>query len=442
MRITERAGIVAIALLTVTPSLGLMDRISSTAEMTTTFNPVADAFVDATKPGRNFGTNQVLQADSRPVKRAFLRFSVAVDGPVSSASLRLFGRQADEGLRIVPVASQSWGEKGITYNNAPSFGAVMASSPPAAADSWRSFDVTDRVQAGGLVSFAVLGKEASGAVLGSLESGRPPQLVVQQAPLPPSASPSSSVSPSASPSSLPSPSPSASPTQTVRGLFRDGDIDLGTVGSLGFNLVTVNPYPEDLNELSSARLKGLVWLGGYDSALCQFRKPVEWVTERLEEVGSHPAIHSFFIDDEPHADCPNVRQQMINRSHLVETLVPGAITVLTENRGEDFDTLANTTDVMGIIVYPCSKGAGCVFSKIDERIAQAEAAGVERYWGAPQSFGDEYYKMPTSAEQIEIFRRWNASRMEGYLGYAWSSNSDPETLDTHPELWDAWTVQN
>jgi hypothetical protein len=417
MRPINRAGIALVAVLVAVMGLRLIGVSAAHAEITTTFQPVADAFVDATRPRANFGKHGVLRADVRPVKKAFIRFSVTVDGPVNSATLRLFNRSADGGLRISPVADQSWGERRVTYRNAPSHGATIASSSPRVAGTWRSFDVTAQAQTAGRISFAVLARDASGVSLGSRESARSPQLVVEHQTSPPSSPP-------------------------VRGLFRDGDINLATVGSLGFNTVTVNPYPEDLDELSSAGLNGLVWLGGYDSALCEFRRHAGWVTERLEEVGSHPAIHSFFIDDEPHADCPNVRQQMINRSQLVKTLVPGAITVLTENRGQDFDTLANTTDVLGIIVYPCSHVDGCVFSKIDERIAQAEAAGVEHYWGAPQSFGDEYYKVPTVVEQVQIFEHWNASNMEGYLGYAWSSHSDPETLDTHPELWDAWIAQN
>ena len=202
MRITNRAGIVAFALLAATSSFKLMDA-STTAETTTTLNPVADAFVDATKPARNFGTNDVLRADTRPVKRAFLRFSVGVEGSITSATLRLFGREADDGLRIAPVVSQSWGEKGITYNNAPSHGSAIASSPGAGADTWRSFDVTSRVQAGGLVSFAVLANDPSGAALGSRESGRPPQLIVVH-----------ESSPSASPTTFSSASPLPSPSDT------------------------------------------------------------------------------------------------------------------------------------------------------------------------------------------------------------------------------------
>ncbi len=421
MRLSNRASLAAVALLTVAGSLRLMDVSAAPTQATTTFKPVADAYVDGSRPRKNFGKDEVLRADTRPPKWAFLRFSVAVDGPVASATLRLFGRTADGGMRVAPVSKQTWAESRITFRNAPAHESVIASSSPGAAGIWRSFDVTAHVQTSGSVSFAVLAKNAAGVSLGSRESGRRPQLVVHHET---------------------SPSPSPPPSDPLRGLFRDGDIDLGTVGSLGFNTVTVNPYPENLDELSAAGLKGLVWLGGYDSALCQFRRPAEWVVGRLEEVGSHSAIHSFFIDDEPHADCPNVRQQMINRSDLVKSLVPGAVTVLTENRGGDFATLANTTDILGIIVYPCSYPSGCVYSKIDERIAQAEAAGVDRYWGAPQSFGDEYYRVPTPTEQIEIFERWNASRMEGYLGYAWSSHTDPQTLDTHEELWDAWPAQN
>ena len=98
-----------------------------------TFNPVADAYVDASVPTTNFGTNALIKMDNTPDTRGYLRFDVQnLDGAVSSATLRFFmGSTNTTGFDVHTVADTSWIETGtgeIIYNNAPTMGSVINSS--------------------------------------------------------------------------------------------------------------------------------------------------------------------------------------------------------------------------------------------------------------------------------------------------------------------------
>lgn len=227
-----------------------------------------------------------------------------------------------------------------------------------------------------------------------------------------------------------------------RGLWREDDPNLADIASLKFNLLTVNPNRPDLNRLRNNGLKGLIWLGGYDSDDCEFNESNAWVRGKVKALGRHRAAYAWFIDDEPHAECPKVRAQIRGRSKLIKKNHPGALTVVSENRTEAFDELANTTDVMVIVSYPCSQDDGCVYSKIAEDVRAAKNAGVRRFWGAIQAFGEEYYKLPSPGQTRELFRRWKRAGVRGYLAYIWRSDGEDEVLEDHEELWDAWTTNN
>jgi hypothetical protein len=227
-----------------------------------------------------------------------------------------------------------------------------------------------------------------------------------------------------------------------RGLWREDDPNLADIASLKFNLLTVNPNRQSLNRLRNNGLKGLIWLGGYDSDDCEFNESNAWVRGKVRTLGGHRAAYAWFIDDEPHADCPNVRAQIRGRSDLIKKTRPGALTVVSENEEEAFDELANTTDVMVIVSYPCSHEDGCVYSKIAQDVRAAKNAGVRRFWGAIQAFGEEYYKLPGPGQTRELFRRWKQAGMRGYLAYIWRSDGEDEVLEDHKELWGPWRTNN
>ncbi|QDH80466.1 DNRLRE domain-containing protein [Echinicola soli] len=111
----------------------------------------ADAFVDKNNPDTNYGSNSYMaaQQDRRDI---FLRFDISDIDPdkVTSAKMLVFF-QNDEtsvGLNLHPVADNTWGETGITWNNAPAGGGVIAtvSGESKAKQEAAAFDITSQLQ--------------------------------------------------------------------------------------------------------------------------------------------------------------------------------------------------------------------------------------------------------------------------------------------------------
>jgi hypothetical protein len=227
-----------------------------------------------------------------------------------------------------------------------------------------------------------------------------------------------------------------------RGIYTTSGADYARIAQLGFRTVIVNPTMEALDGIHSHGLTAMIYLGGYDKEACVFGWSDAKVSQRVSLVKDHPASTMYYIADEPHADCPNVAQQIRGRNQLVKTIDSTALTAIAENEASAFTTLANTTDVMVLSVYPCSRPRGCVLSKIDAAMNAVRAAKVARPWAAPQSFGDNYYKVPSAAELQAIIDRWRSGGVEGFFTYTWNCCGDPETLANHPELWDTWKKEN
>jgi hypothetical protein len=231
-------------------------------------------------------------------------------------------------------------------------------------------------------------------------------------------------------------------THFGRGIYTTTGADYARIAELGFRTVIVNPTTEALDEIHSHGLTAMIYLGGYDRDACTFGWSDAKVLQRVQLVKDHAASGMYYIADEPHADCPNVAQQIRGRNQLVKNIDPTALTAIAENRTGAFTKLANTTDVMILSVYPCSHPRGCVLSKIDAAMNAVRAAKVEHPWASPQSFGDEYYRVPSPAELQAIIDRWQTDGVEGFFTYTWNCCGDPETLANHPELWDTWKKEN
>src|SRR5205823_6518880 len=101
------------------------------------FTPAADAFVDKSQPQANYGTKAALKTNSSPVVRSYLRFGVAnLAGEVSRATLRILPKASNAaGVSVSPV-SGTWGEKTLTWANAPAPGTAVASSGALTAGTW------------------------------------------------------------------------------------------------------------------------------------------------------------------------------------------------------------------------------------------------------------------------------------------------------------------
>jgi hypothetical protein len=151
--------------------------------VTSQFTPSADAYVSETRPNSNFGAAPILRTNDVPrLKRSYLRFDITgLAGSVTKATLRLYANSHDRiGYTVWSVASTDWSEDGITYDNAPAVGPIVATSDAVAHDTWTSTDVTAAVQGDGTVSLALTASGSSAGVYASRESGATaPQLEVE-----------------------------------------------------------------------------------------------------------------------------------------------------------------------------------------------------------------------------------------------------------------------
>jgi len=173
------AALVGIAVL-----LPTTPRHAFAAPAAVTFAPVADSYVDASRPTRNNGAKD-LRVDASPVINAYLRFDVQGATDFSTAKLRLFFKNANStGIQVRGVSDNTWGETTITYNNAPGFGPVAATSGPAGAGTWVTVDVSSLITQNGLISFALTTSSSTAVSIGSRESATPPELIVGAVPSP------------------------------------------------------------------------------------------------------------------------------------------------------------------------------------------------------------------------------------------------------------------
>jgi hypothetical protein len=198
--------------------------------------------------------------------------------------------------------------------------------------------------------------------------------------------------------------------------------------SLGFNFIDTGPYKDEVDALDANGIRGFIWLGGYNNTTCTFNESDTWVESHLSAIAGNPGVGAYFIDDEPDAQaCPTAPAQIHARSELVKSIDPSKPTFIVIYR--QFADWVGTVDIIGLDFYPCSYSNGCVYSKIDDKVAQAEAAGITRYWGVIQAHGDDWYRQPTPDEEHQIFQHWRATRMQGYLVFSWEWPPD------NPDLW-------
>ena len=214
--------------------------------------------------------------------------------------------------------------------------------------------------------------------------------------------------------------------------------------NLRFGFGISSAYRSELDVAKANGMTAMVYIGGYNKTTCQFGRDDAWVRSHIAAILGHPAIRFYYIADEPHiSTCPNAPAQIRARSDLVHSLDPGKPTVVAISQPSEYSAFAGTTDVMALVVYPCNKTIqGCNWSRIPSSAAQAQAAGVAHYWGVVQSFGDDYYKIPTAAEQRTLLAQWHATHAEGFWAYTWNCCGDPETLENHSELWPSWQAEN
>jgi glucose/arabinose dehydrogenase len=140
-----------------------------------TFDPVADARVEAATPNTNFGGSNKLRADggADPNIESYLRFNVTgVSGPVVSARLKLSSTTDTIDGPTVRSAGNSWSEGTINWSNRPAAGTtVVDDRGPIAANTTVEWNVKPLVADNGLVSFALLPTSSDGLDFAAREFG-------------------------------------------------------------------------------------------------------------------------------------------------------------------------------------------------------------------------------------------------------------------------------
>ena len=117
---------------------------------TLTFPASADTFVIAEFPDNSYGGSTIMRVDGSPIARSYLRFAVSgLNGAsIVSAKLRIFANSSNSaGYSVAALSDNNWGEKTITYTNAPAPGGVINAA--VVAGQWVETDVTSYIQGEG-----------------------------------------------------------------------------------------------------------------------------------------------------------------------------------------------------------------------------------------------------------------------------------------------------
>jgi len=116
---------------------------------TASFLPQADASVNQSYAGTNYGTAKGLLVDSSPQRmNSYLRFSVSgVSGTVRGAKLRLYAYDGSSDGPALYSTGSSWSETGITWNNRPAVsGSALGDKGSVSDGAWVEYDVTPTVK--------------------------------------------------------------------------------------------------------------------------------------------------------------------------------------------------------------------------------------------------------------------------------------------------------
>jgi glycosyl hydrolase family 99/SdrD B-like protein/calcineurin-like phosphoesterase family protein/dockerin type I repeat protein len=144
-----------------------------------TVNPVADAYVNQSNPGGNYGANIAVRTDASPIFRTYMRFQVPpLSGTVVSATLRIYANSASSMGYTTHSTISGWGERTITYSNAPAFGGDISSSGPIKSATWTAVDVTALVNGAGEYNLVMTSPSATATSFSSREGVNRPQLIV------------------------------------------------------------------------------------------------------------------------------------------------------------------------------------------------------------------------------------------------------------------------
>ncbi len=203
---------------------------SATTPSSFTIVPIADAYVNQSNPTSNYGSATVLRVDASPIMNAYIRFNVQGWVPGTFVTLRLYANSSSTiGYDVRGVSDDTWGEKTITFSNAPAISStITGSSGPFGSGIWTSVDVTSLVTGNGDLNLGVTTTSGTTISFASRESGaNVPQLIISSTltqsaankaqkiagsntPVPPQTKkPTATSTPTKKPAPMPNPTPPA-----------------------------------------------------------------------------------------------------------------------------------------------------------------------------------------------------------------------------------------
>jgi hypothetical protein len=146
--------------------------VANGAPVTVSFTPTDDTFAHQDQPTSVFGTYNFLRLrtiDGGHGRHGYLKFQLSgVLGAVTSAKLRFRTQDAvfPEPIGVYRLATTSWSEQTLTWNNAPLDVIQSTTLPgPFAAETWHELDITPLVAGDGVLSLGL----ATGANQGQLD---------------------------------------------------------------------------------------------------------------------------------------------------------------------------------------------------------------------------------------------------------------------------------
>lgn len=169
------ALVVALAVLFVNVSVvGAPVSIAAAAQVT----PTDDAYVDASRPDRNYGSRTSMRVDNTPQRTSFVQFNLQGSGTPASASLQINADSSGDDILVYAVADNSWDEGSLTFNNSPALGSLLATIDGVSSGTTYYVDVSSYVTGDGEYSFALRTTDNTAMRLGTKEGGDAAQLHV------------------------------------------------------------------------------------------------------------------------------------------------------------------------------------------------------------------------------------------------------------------------
>jgi hypothetical protein len=155
---------------------------------TITLNPTADNFAAKIDPRVNYGKSAILSVDAGTrAEDSLMKFDLAaLSGKTITSAVLKYRISTDSNAgsggvqNINTVASNSWDENSLNWNNMPVMGPVIASVNGGSAGSWKEVNLTTGIKGheGQLFSIGMTQTSEDGLDFYSRESADPPKLVI------------------------------------------------------------------------------------------------------------------------------------------------------------------------------------------------------------------------------------------------------------------------